>query len=348
MELKFDKDTVSGYKTNFDSEKSSFNNNSLLTFRYGYISTSQDPLVSQMASNLSSLYGKIETGYNNIDTYWTDYMDASDSLETSFKTFSANCSDATVNAFLSGFINNISDNYYVPDTSGVTFEDYYRNITVENNKVTITMSSDGLSKFEKEYKTWCESQGYEVEVVCYTLDENGNYNLTTVNPELKEKENELIDRCAEEGISITITEDTRTVDEQNSLYASGRTEAGSWKTDKKGDGYNSDHQWGIAFDVYVNGENGENTYDDPKYLNDWDRVGEIGKEIGLEWGGDWEELDKPHFNLKNTVVDYTDEEHTTSNLTVTEENILPNGTSTYKKHTYENPKDYSETWNLDD
>ena len=49
----------------------------------------------------------------------------------------------------------------------------------------------------------------------------------------------------------------------------------------KGDGYCSDHQWGIAFDVYVNGENGEDTYTDPKYLDDWDRVGEIGKELGL-------------------------------------------------------------------
>lgn len=313
----YDKDIVSSYKDNFELEKNNFKNSSLNTYRYGYLKTCTDSLVSKMASNLDGLFGKIENGYTNINNYWTEYQDASDSLESSFQSFSASCSDPVVNSYLSGFIDKIKDNYYVPDNSALTFEDYYKNIKIDNTgKVTITMGNEGLTKFEKEFKNWCESQGKDVEVVCYTVDENGKYNLTIANPELKEKENELIKKCSEEGIKIRITEDTRTVDKQNDCYDNGTSKV-------KGDEYGSDHQWGIAFDIYVEGENGENTYDDPKYTDDWNKVGEIGKEIGLEWGGDWETFtDKPHFSLK----DYD--------------------TKTLKTE-YDNPGEFSDTWDKD-
>lgn len=33
---------------------------------------------------------------------------------------------------------------------------------------------------------------------------------------------------------------------------------------------------------------------------EWDMVGRVGKEVGLEWGGDWVKLkDRPHFQLAN-------------------------------------------------
>ena len=342
-ELNFDKEVVNSYKADFDSEKNSFRNSGYKTYEYGYLKTSQEPLVTKMASVLDSLYGKIDTGYSNINEYWTDYIDASDSLETSFQSFSASCSDPVVNAYLSGFIDKIDENYYATDNNVVTFDEYYKNISIdENGKVTITMGNDGLTKFEKEYKSWCEANGKEVEVVCYTLDENGNYNLTAANPELKEKENELIKRCKAEGIDITITEDTRTVDKQNECYEKGTALI-------KGDGYCSDHQWGIAFDVYVNGENGEDTYTDPKYLDDWERVGEIGKELGLEWGGDWESFtDKPHFNLTGYDLTYTDDTKTAKTLSVTEETKTIDGTTTTNVVTYDNPADFSKSWDLDD
>lgn len=34
----------------------------------------------------------------------------------------------------------------------------------------------------------------------------------------------------------------------------------------------------------------------------WKRVGEIGKSVGLEWGGDWTKKDLPHFQLTGAPI----------------------------------------------
>lgn len=90
-----------------------------------------------------------------------------------------------------------------------------------------------------------------------------------------------------------ITEETRTVERQNELYAIGRTTKGNIVTYAKVSSYSSHHQWGTAFDFC------RNDGKDPFYDRDvfFSRVDEIGKSIGLEWGGDWEKADKPHFQL---------------------------------------------------
>ena len=321
-ELKFDKDVVNGYKDSFDSEKNIFRNNSYSTYKYGYLKTSTEPLIGKMASTLDELYGKIDKGYSNINEYWTDYISANNSLETSLQSFSACCTDPVVNSYLSSFVSKIEEHYYSLDNTGViNFDEYYKNISVdENGTVTITMGNNGLSKFEKEYKNWCESNGQTVNVVCYKTNEDGTVDLTAANPDLIEKEQELILRCKEEGIDIKITQDVRTVEEQNELYASGRTKDGNIVTYVDGDDYDSDHQWGIAFDIYVNTGSSVTEYDEETY----NKVGEIGKELGLGWGGDYETLvDKPHFYL----TDYNTQE---------------------LKEQYQNPGEFSKTWNIED
>lgn len=35
----------------------------------------------------------------------------------------------------------------------------------------------------------------------------------------------------------------------------------------------------------------------------WDRLGEIGRALGLEWGGDWDWQDCPHFQLKRCLCE---------------------------------------------
>jgi peptidoglycan L-alanyl-D-glutamate endopeptidase CwlK len=114
------------------------------------------------------------------------------------------------------------------------------------------------------------------------------------HPELQEKAKKLISACKSRGLLIGISECFRTVEEQNVLYAKGRTAAGKIVTNAKGDSYSSHHQWGTAFDFYRN--DGKGAYND----NDgfFSKVGEIGKQLGLEWGGDWvSPVDKPHFQL---------------------------------------------------
>lgn len=109
---------------------------------------------------------------------------------------------------------------------------------------------------------------------------------------------------AELGIDLVITSTYRDDESQNALYAIGRTVKGSGVTAKKPMGNKvtnakagqSYHNYRVAFDVVpvrhgkpVWGTNGE----DGKL---WQRIGAIGKEIGLEWAGDWKTFKEfPHF-----------------------------------------------------
>lgn len=114
------------------------------------------------------------------------------------------------------------------------------------------------------------------------------------HPELQEKAEQLISVCKKQGLIICISECYRTVAEQDALYAKGRTEPGNIVTNAKGSSYSSHHQWGTAFDFYRN--DGKGAYNDSDGF--FSRVGNIGKRIGLEWGGDWKSpVDKPHFQL---------------------------------------------------
>jgi peptidoglycan L-alanyl-D-glutamate endopeptidase CwlK len=93
------------------------------------------------------------------------------------------------------------------------------------------------------------------------------------------------------GIVVKIIAGTRTYAEQDVLYAQGRTTPGEIVTNARA-GY-SNHNFGIAFDVGV--FNGDLYLDDsPLYA----QVGRVGRDLGLEWGGDWASFpDEPHFQL---------------------------------------------------
>ena len=96
------------------------------------------------------------------------------------------------------------------------------------------------------------------------------------------------------GIAVKIIAGTRTYAEQEALYAQGRTAPGVIVTNAPA-GY-SNHNFGIAFDVGIfNG--GLYLDDSPLYA----RVGQAGRELGLEWGGDWMSFpDEPHFQLSSS------------------------------------------------
>lgn len=127
----------------------------------------------------------------------------------------------------------------------------------------------------------------------YTYDKNGRVSLNELHPKVEDMKNQLIEECARQGIPIKITESVRSVGRQDQLYAQGRTAPGSRVTNAKGSSYSSNHQWGIAFDVCM--ANG-----DPYDVDKLKQVGEIGKSIGLEWGGDWTTIvDMPHFQLSD-------------------------------------------------
>lgn len=115
-----------------------------------------------------------------------------------------------------------------------------------------------------------------------------------VHPVLREKIYALKGLCQERGLLIGIGETLRTEAEQDALYARGRAAPGSIVTNARGSTYSSMHQWGVAFDFYRN--DGLGVYNTADGF--FERVGEIGKSVGLEWGGDWTGIkDMPHFQL---------------------------------------------------
>lgn len=126
--------------------------------------------------------------------------------------------------------------------------------------------------------------------------------ITQLHPKLQEIIPKLIEECKKQDISIKIGECLRTVKEQDELYAQGRTKPGSVVTNAKGSNYSSMHQWGVAFDFYLDMDiDGDGTKSDDAFNNSkktFQKVGAIGKNLGLEWGGDWRSIvDMPHFQL---------------------------------------------------
>ena len=94
-------------------------------------------------------------------------------------------------------------------------------------------------------------------------------------------------RLLESGIRVKLVSGYRSIEEQNRLYALGRTKPGRIVT--KARGGHSWHNFGLAADyAFISG--GQLTWDGP-----WKLFGRIARECGLEWGGDWRKFpDRPH------------------------------------------------------
>jgi hypothetical protein len=109
-----------------------------------------------------------------------------------------------------------------------------------------------------------------------------------LNPAVQYKLEQLQTVAAKEGISFKVTQGYRSQAEQDILYAKGRTIPGKQVTWKK----ISEHTSKNAFDIAIT--QGKAVSWDPK---DYKRIGELGKSVGLTWGGDWEKRDLVHFQL---------------------------------------------------
>lgn len=118
--------------------------------------------------------------------------------------------------------------------------------------------------------------------------------ITLCHPKLQTLSAQLMKECESRGLKIRIGETLRTKEEQDELYAQGRTKPGQIVTNAKGSSYSSYHQWGTAFDFFRNDGKGA-YYDSDEFFA---KVGKIGVSLGLEWGGNWKSIvDKPHFQL---------------------------------------------------
>ena len=115
-------------------------------------------------------------------------------------------------------------------------------------------------------------------------------NLNLLKPKVKLLAEELIKESKKAGVQIILVQGFRSREEQDALYAKGRTEKGKIVTNAKGG--QSFHNYGVAFDVCPI-VNGKVTW---KYAELFKKVGSIGESIGLEWGANWKKYkDLPHF-----------------------------------------------------
>ena len=97
-------------------------------------------------------------------------------------------------------------------------------------------------------------------------------------------------KLAAKGIRVMLTSGYRSSEEQDRLYATGRTKPGKIVTNARG-GY-SWHNFGLAAD-YAFVINGKVTWNGP-----WDTFGKTARECGLEWGGGWTKFkDRPHVQM---------------------------------------------------
>ena len=101
-------------------------------------------------------------------------------------------------------------------------------------------------------------------------------------PVVQEKVRKFKALCEENGIDLLITSTYRDHESQNALYAQGRTAPGRKVTNAKGG--QSWHNWRCAIDV-VPLVNGKPCWDTKNPV--WMKVGELGKEAGLEWAWEW-------------------------------------------------------------
>ena len=124
------------------------------------------------------------------------------------------------------------------------------------------------------------------------VDDRSEKVIATLLPEVQPYARALVTKAGADGITIKVISGLRTYDEQNDLYAQGRTKPGRIVTNARG-GF-SNHNFGIAFDVGVF-EGSQYLDESPKYK----AVGVLGMDLGLEWDGNWKTIqDEPHFQLR--------------------------------------------------
>jgi peptidoglycan L-alanyl-D-glutamate endopeptidase CwlK len=125
--------------------------------------------------------------------------------------------------------------------------------------------------------------------------------VTQLHPVVAANSEKLIALSQEIGISILITSDFRSSQEQDALYRQGRDEDGAIVTNSKGG--QSYHNYGLAIDFALRAPKGKVIWDmeydgNKNGKSDWMEVVAIARGLGFSWGGDWSSFpDYPHLQM---------------------------------------------------
>lgn len=151
----------------------------------------------------------------------------------------------------------------------------------------------GLEQPEPElWRTWNTVQNYTFGKDRGSLPMIAD--LEALHPYFRDKIAQLVSICESKGITLAIVETYRTHAKQNEYKAMGK------KYTRSGGG-NSKHQYGLAIDV-VPVVDSVATWDDYKL---WKKIGAIGEQLGLRWGGRWRNpYDPGHFEWTGGLSSY--------------------------------------------
>ena len=126
-----------------------------------------------------------------------------------------------------------------------------------------------------------------------TIDVRSAANIATLRPDAQQKAREWLLKCLEAGINVKVICGTRTYEEQDALYAQGRSTPGPKVTNAPA-GY-SWHNFGVGWDFVVFDSTGQPQWESPLM----EKCGRIAESLGLEWGGHWTNFqDIPHIQIK--------------------------------------------------
>jgi peptidoglycan L-alanyl-D-glutamate endopeptidase CwlK len=124
-----------------------------------------------------------------------------------------------------------------------------------------------------------------------SFDGRTEANIQTLLPAAQRKAREFMNAVQGVGATVKIISGTRTFAEQDELFRQGRDLPGPKVTNARGG--QSNHNFGVAWDIGIF-QSGQYLGESPLYA----QLGQIGKGLGLEWGGDWAHFrDEPHFQV---------------------------------------------------
>lgn len=123
------------------------------------------------------------------------------------------------------------------------------------------------------------------------MDKATTDRLSRVHPLLKAKVAQLLMNLAAFGKDVRVVQGLRTFAEQDALFAK-RPKVTNAR------GGQSNHNYGLAVDLCPF-SGGIADWND---LATFNLIGREAKKLGLEWGGDWKFVDKPHVQLKGLSI----------------------------------------------
>ncbi|HEY8910012.1 MAG TPA: peptidoglycan-binding protein [Desulfosporosinus sp.] len=120
-------------------------------------------------------------------------------------------------------------------------------------------------------------------------DRPSSNNLNSLDPYVSYLARKFLELSKANNLDIIINVAFRSWDDQDKLYASGRTMPGTIVSNARGG--ESYHNWGLGFDAtpIVNGKLSDD-------ITLFKKMGKLGEHVGLEWGGSFKSIvDLPHF-----------------------------------------------------